>query len=120
MAPTIEVRDLRVDRGGITVLPGLSVAIESGVVTVRHAGGQPGAESRTERIDAGTILWAAGVQASRLGQSLGVNLDRAGRVPVDATLRVPGHPEIFVLGDLAVEEIRTAVPGLAQWLKPAK
>jgi NADH dehydrogenase len=62
--------------------------------------GQPGAAS--EQIHAETILWAAGVKASPLGQSLGVPLDRAGRVPVEPTLTVPGHPEIFVLGDLAV------------------
>jgi NADH dehydrogenase len=74
----------------------LVTAIGKGVVTV----GQPGAGS--ERINAETILWAAGVKASPLGQSLGVPLDRAGRVSVEPTLTVPGHPEIFVLGDLAL------------------
>jgi NADH dehydrogenase len=55
----------------------------------------------TERIAAGTVLWAAGVAASPLGAALGVPLDRAGRVIVRPDLSVPGHPEIFVVGDLA-------------------
>lgn len=55
-----------------------------------------------ERIAARTALWAAGVAASPLGSTLGVNLDRAGRVPVTADLTVAGHPEIFVVGDLTV------------------
>ena len=58
-----------------------------------------------ERISAHTVLWAAGVAASPLGAALGVDLDRAGRVRVTAELAVPGHPEVFVAGDLA------AVPG---------
>jgi NADH dehydrogenase len=68
-----------------------------------------------DRIDAGTILWAAGVQASPLARSLGVPLDRAGRVKVDQALTVPGHPEIFVLGDLALADGPDArpLPGLA-------
>ena len=53
------------------------------------------------RIEAETILWAAGVVASDLGQTLGVPLDRAGRVTVEADLSIPGHPEVFVIGDLA-------------------
>ena len=57
----------------------------------------------TERfsIAAATILWAAGVAASPLGATLGVPLDRAGRVPVNPDLSIPGHPEVFVIGDLA-------------------
>ncbi len=54
-----------------------------------------------EKIAAGTILWAAGVAASPLGASLGVATDRAGRVIVQPDLTIPGHPEIFVIGDLA-------------------
>ncbi|MEP6939747.1 MAG: NAD(P)/FAD-dependent oxidoreductase [Rudaea sp.] len=49
-----------------------------------------------------TIVWAAGVAASPLAKSLGVPLDRAGRVLVESDLSVPGHPEIFVAGDLAL------------------
>lgn len=48
-----------------------------------------------------TVLWAAGVQASPLAQSLGVPLDRVGRVLVEEDLSVPGYPEVFVIGDLA-------------------
>jgi NADH dehydrogenase len=48
-----------------------------------------------------TVLWAAGVAASRLGAMLGAPLDRAGRVKVDPDLALPGHPEVFVAGDLA-------------------
>jgi NADH dehydrogenase len=63
-----------------------------------------------ERLDAKTVLWAAGVASSPLGRSLGVPLDRAGRVAVEPDLSVPGHPEIFVVGDLASVE---GVPGIA-------
>ena len=64
-----------------------------------------------------TVFWAAGVQASPLGRSLGVPLDRAGRVIVGPDLTLPGHPEVFVAGDLA--SARSAgssqpVPGVAQ------
>jgi NADH dehydrogenase len=58
-----------------------------------------------ERVVARTVLWAAGVRASRLGkvlaQSVGAPLDRAGRVIVEPDLSIPGHPEIHVIGDLA-------------------
>ena len=69
-----------------------------------------------EIIPANTIVWAAGVQASPLGRSLGVELDRAGRVLVNPDLSVPGHPEIFVIGDMAsLEDPRgRPFPGVAQ------
>jgi NADH dehydrogenase len=68
-----------------------------------------------ERIDAVVTLWAAGVQASPLGRMLGVPTDRRGCVLVDGHLNPPGHPEIFVCGDLAhVEEDGRQVPGVAQ------
>ena len=54
-----------------------------------------------ETIDAGTILWAAGISASPLGSTLGTERDRAGRVVVNEDLSVAEHPEIFVVGDLA-------------------
>jgi NADH dehydrogenase len=63
-----------------------------------------------ERIEAKTVLWAAGVASSPLGRALGAPLDRAGRVRVAPDLSVPGHPEIFVVGDLAAVE---GVPGIA-------
>ena len=61
-----------------------------------------------------TVLWAAGVAASPLGALLGVPRDRAGRVPVESDLSVPGHPEIFIAGDLAsVQQGGKPVPGIA-------
>ncbi len=56
----------------------------------------------TERLEAATVLWAAGVAASRIGNFLGCPLDRNGRVVVEPDLTVPGRPEIFVIGDLAL------------------
>lgn len=55
-----------------------------------------------EVIHAGNIIWAAGVAATPLTQKLGTELDRAGRVKVNPDLSVPGHPEIFVIGDMAL------------------
>jgi NADH dehydrogenase len=54
-----------------------------------------------ERIPTRTVFWAAGNAASPLGRSLGVPLDRVGRVIVEPDLSIPGHPEVFVIGDLA-------------------
>jgi NADH dehydrogenase len=68
-----------------------------------------------ERIDAVVTLWAAGVQASPLGKLLGFETDRRGCVLVDSHLNPPGHPEIFICGDLAhVEENGRQLPGVAQ------
>ena len=68
-------------------------------------------ELRTEN-----VFWAAGVAASPLGRSLGAELDRAGRVRVAADCSIPGHPEVFVIGDLALlpREDGRPVPGVAQ------
>jgi NADH dehydrogenase len=68
-----------------------------------------------ERIDADTVLWAAGVAASPLARSLDVPLDRAGRVAVAPDLTLPGHPEIFVAGDLSTLQRGDGrpVPGVA-------
>jgi NADH dehydrogenase len=67
------------------------------------------------RLPATVILWAAGVAASPLGKKLGVAVDRAGRVPVQPDLSLPGHPEIFVIGDLASlkDEHGKMLPGVA-------
>lgn len=65
-------------------------------------------------VPARTVVWAAGVAASPLARALDVPLDRAGRVRVAPDLSVPGHPEIFVAGDLAaVEQGGRPVPGVA-------
>jgi NADH dehydrogenase len=55
-----------------------------------------------ERISAGTVLWAAGVAASPIAQSLGVPLDRAGRVTPENTLALAAYPTVFIVGDLCV------------------
>jgi NADH dehydrogenase len=60
-----------------------------------------GVEVDGARIDARTLMWAAGVMASPAAQWLGVEADRAGKVKVNPDLSVPGHPDIFVLGDTA-------------------
>jgi NADH dehydrogenase len=69
-----------------------------------------------EKIEASTILWTAGVQAKRLGKTLGVPLDRAGRVLVKQDCSVPGHPEVFVIGDAASfipEGEKSPLPGVS-------
>ncbi|HHT13157.1 MAG TPA: NAD(P)/FAD-dependent oxidoreductase [Propionibacterium sp.] len=72
-------------------------------------------DGSTERIEAACKVWAAGVQGSELGATLaeqsGAELDRAGRVVVDHRLNLPGHPEVFVVGDMAAVP---GVPGVAQ------
>jgi NADH:ubiquinone reductase (H+-translocating) len=68
-----------------------------------------------ERISAPVILWAAGVAASPLGRKLGAPTDRAGRVLVHPDLSIPGHPEVFIIGDLAAlnDENGKLLPGVA-------
>ena len=67
-----------------------------------------------DRIPTKTVIWAAGVAASPIARSLGAKLDRAGRVEVLPDLSVPGHPEIFVIGDLAAMTCEgKPVPGVA-------
>lgn len=68
-----------------------------------------------EKIPAGTILWAAGVSATPLTEKLGVELDKAGRVKVNEDLSLPGHPEIFAVGDMAlvVGDDGKPVPGVS-------
>ena len=68
-----------------------------------------------ERIEARTILWAAGVAASPAANWLGAEKDRVGRIHVHPDLTVPGHPEIFALGDtaLALDHAGKALPGTA-------
>jgi len=67
------------------------------------------------RIDAATVIWAAGVMASPAAQWLAAEADRAGRVKVEADLSVPGHPQVFVIGDTATIMDRDGrpVPGIA-------
>jgi NADH dehydrogenase len=73
-----------------------------------------GVQLGDDRIEAATVLWSAGVQASPLGASLGAPLDKTGRVLVAPDLSVPGHPEVFVAGDLAaIKHGDGWVPGVA-------
>jgi NADH:ubiquinone reductase (H+-translocating) len=68
-----------------------------------------------EIIRAGNILWAAGVSATPLTKKLGVELDKAGRVKVNSDLSLPGHPEVFAIGDMALvlKEDGQPVPGVS-------
>ena len=97
---------------GVTVRTNCKVtSIEPGKVVIDVGGSG-------ETLHAETVLWAAGVQASPLGRALvrgtTVNLDRAGRVPVEADLSLAGHREIFVIGDLAkVIQDGEMLPGIA-------
>jgi NADH:quinone reductase (non-electrogenic) len=94
---------------GVEIMTGKTVTdIEPGYVIV----GKP---PDTERIDTLVALWAAGVQASPLGKMLGFPVNRKGSVIVDQFLNPPGHPNIFICGDLAdVTENGKPVPGVAQ------
>ncbi|MBY0495357.1 MAG: NAD(P)/FAD-dependent oxidoreductase [Cyanobacteria bacterium] len=96
-------------RLGIDVRVGKAVTnIEEGAVWIGD-----------ERIEAHTILWAAGVAAAPLSRDLGPGLDRAGRVIVEADLSVPGDASVFVAGDLASFTHQTGkpLPGVAQVAK---
>lgn len=90
----------------------VEVRTHSTVTGVDEGGVQIGSAS----IESRTVLWAAGNQASPLAVSLGVPLDRSGRVLVNPDLSVPGRPELFVVGDLAAlkREDGSWVPAVAQ------
>jgi NADH dehydrogenase len=91
---------------------GVEVRVHSPVTGV----GENHVDVAGQRLEAGTILWCAGVSASPLARSLGASLDRAGRVLVGVDLTVPGHSEIFVIGDLAafLHQTGQPLPGVAQ------
>jgi len=94
----------------------VDVRINSRVTHIDDTGVTFVAGGKTSKLGARTVLWAAGVQASPLGKTLGVPLDGAGRVEVTPDLSIPGHPEVFVIGDLAkmLNKDGTQVPGVAQ------
>jgi NADH dehydrogenase len=97
---------------------GVEVRTDSVVTDVTDDGVTFRAGGVEERLAARTILWAAGVAASPVARGLGVPLDRAGRVPAEPTLAVPGHPEIFVAGDIcALNQDGVPLPGVAQVAK---
>ena len=94
----------------------LGVEVRTG--TVVTAVDADGVTAGGEQIPAQTILWAAGVAASPLAASLGVPLDRAGRIAAEPTLNVPGRPDIFVAGDIcAFTQDGHPLPGVAQVAK---
>jgi NADH:ubiquinone reductase (H+-translocating) len=102
------------ERLKVTVRTGAFVTnVQEHSVTIREG-------DRTEEIPTRTILWAAGVLSSPLGKLLGEHtgapVDKAGRIIVEPDLTVPGHPEIFVIGDLANYSHQTGkpLPGVAQ------
>lgn len=87
-------------------LQGLGVQVQTGarVVAIDALGVELEQGGERRRIAARTVVWAAGVAASPLGRALEVPVDRAGRVIVDSGLNIPGHPEVFVVGDLAAAQ----------------
>jgi NADH:ubiquinone reductase (H+-translocating) len=91
---------------------GVEVLTNTFVTDISPDGVQVGDRS----ISAANVFWAAGVAASKLGACLGVETDRAGRVVVEPDMSVAGHPEVFVVGDLAAATRTdgTPVPGVAQ------
>jgi NADH dehydrogenase len=94
-------------RLGIEVLEGVRVTgIDAHGATLDHV----------NRLEAGTVLWAAGVAACSLVGTLGAPLDSAGRVIVEPDLSIPGHPEVFVAGDAAafLHQGGRPLPGVAQ------
>jgi NADH:quinone reductase (non-electrogenic) len=78
-----------------------------------------GVDTDGGRIDAGTLIWAAGVIASPAARWLGAEADRAGRVKVGPDLSLPGHPDIFIIGDTAavIDQTGHPVPGIASAAK---
>lgn len=94
-------------------LRGLGVEVHTSTMVT---GGEPAAVLMgSSRLPAAVTLWAAGVAASSLGRKLGAPVDRAGRVLVNPDLSIPGHREIFVIGDLAALKDASGqmVPGVA-------
>src|SRR5262249_8085036 len=90
----------------------LGVEVRTGTLVTEVT--SDGVRAGSEWIGSHTVLWGAGVAASPLAGTLGVPLDRVGRVKVTQALTVPGHDEVFVVGDLAaLESDGKPVPGVA-------
>lgn len=101
-------------RKAVSDLNRLGVRVQTGAMVTQID--SKGVKLGEERIAARTVLWAAGVAASPLARSLGVPLDRAGRVEITPELTIPGHPTAFVIGDLALLKGKDdkPLPGVAQ------
>lgn len=100
----------RLEKLGVEIQLGAMVTdVDRNGITVKHSDGT------VKRIEAATKVWSAGVSASPLGKDIadqcGAEIDRAGRVKVLPDLTVPGHPNVFVVGDMAFVD---GVPGMAQ------
>jgi NADH dehydrogenase len=100
----------RLEKMGVEIQLGAMVTdVDRNGITVKDSDGT------TRRIESACKVWSAGVQASGLGLDLAeqssVEVDRAGRVKVLPDLSIPGHPNVFVIGDMAAVE---GVPGVAQ------
>ncbi len=96
---------------------GVELKLATRVVDVDEKGLTVQCNARVERIDAQNVIWAAGVTASALGMRTGGDLDGAGRVLVQDDLTIPGHPNVFIVGDLAHRvdpDTGAPVPGVAQ------
>ena len=96
---------------------GIEVILETRVTGVDEKGLSAETPGGPIRIDANNVFWAAGVKSSPLTETLGVELDRSGRVMVAQDLSIPGHPNAFVAGDLAHHvdpATHKPVPGVAQ------
>jgi NADH dehydrogenase len=117
--PSLSARAERsLERLGVTALLGRTVVgVDAEGVTVRDGGGH------TERIPTRTVIWAAGVTASPLAAKLaersGAELDRAGRMTVEPDLTLPGHPEVFALGDMVRVRGTDGVPRVLPGVAPA-
>jgi len=92
---------------------GVEIRLESRVTGVDETG----VKLENERIDSENVFWAAGVQGQQVAKTLGVELDRAGRIVVGSDMSIPNYPEVFVVGDAAAAtdaNTKKPVPGLAQ------
>ena len=115
--PSLSAKAKRsLERKGVTAMLGWTVVdLDGESVTVQDSGGA------RQRIPTRTIVWAAGVNASSLAAELseltGAELDRAGRITVEPDLTLPGHPEVFALGDMVrvrdAKGAATTFPGVA-------
>ena len=116
--PSLSAKAKRsLERLGVTALLGRTVVgVDAEGVSVDDGSGQ------TERIPTRTVVWAAGVTASPLAAMLaersGAELDRAGRVAVGPDLTLPGHPEVFALGDMVRVRGDDGVPHVLPGLAP--
>jgi NADH dehydrogenase len=95
-------------RSALKQLQSLGVEVRTGT-TVKEVTNH-GVTMNGEFIPSSTVIWAAGNAAAPIGKSLGAETDRAGRVIVNEDLSVPGHPEVFAIGDMASFKYQTGQP----------